>query len=642
MKLKQYQAGGAIYTPFISSRGQTQTQTQVEGSSDSKSKKGEISGIQKEIVKVLSESGIQSDVDTFLMQANDFLKRSQNLSSAYLFGGESQDYSMSDLITVLSMANKVKQNKLQHTEAIDRLDNQDAWNEVAVTTTGQVYVYEKDKGLKTISAEEYYDNKDKKIYQALTNSQVLGFREQDPNLAFNGTFKSDILKDVSSAIGMKSVETELLNIVDKFGSVTRSEYIQNTGEPVSKSVYDGMQLLIGKGPEGYYKVTTKSERENIDSALKYLWSTIGTDGQAKLRAEAAINGNDPNKNHYDLILQVFKHHTDYSQTPDFDSSATKHAEEKNKSEALTPESRTEMIARGYGIREKIEIVPRVDSPDKPQAAITTDAINFGQLLDKQGDMLDGLMSLREVLKQDPAFRAQTDAKNITFGNIHLKQGDLDKIVVDTNWNNLSGIYLPYKEDGAGVVPDFSMIDNYNFVEQKLRENPHMIAAEVQKLLKSKGIDPSKVERVQINGQYVYKLKTQYFLTFSAYGNNDTLKAIRDNTRYFEHLGEEGGVWMRKDALSQFNPDVFNDVTKYGKINHGKKATPVVENSFWKADDWDADNAYMGNIFVAVDPARALYATEHKLTERAVFEDPIERIQITQNAQNPRMKANFDE
>jgi hypothetical protein len=51
---------------------------------------------------------------------------------------------------------------------------------------------------------------------------------------------------------------------------------------------------------------------------------------------------------------------------------------------------------------------------------------------------------------------------------------------------------------------------------------------------------------------------------------------------------------------------------------------------------------MGNIFVAVDPARALYATEHKLTERAVFEDPIERMQIVQNAQNPRMKANFDE
>lgn len=638
MKIK-YQSGGVVaYTPFIPN-----SVTSPQPSATPETKQEKITGtLQKEIVDVLKESGIQNDVDTFLSQANAFLTKSKSLSGVSLFGGENTDYSMSDLVSVLSMANRVKQNKLQHTEATKRLDNQDAWNEVAVTTTGQVYVYEKDKGLKTVSAEDYYENKDS--YQALTNSQVLGLREQDPNLAFNGTFKSDILKDVSSAIGMKSVETELLNIVDKFGSVTRSEYIQNTGEPISKSVYDGMQLLIGKGPEGYYKVTTTSERENIDSALKYLWSAIGTDGQAKLRAEAAINGNDPNKNHYDLILQVLQHHTDYSQTPEFDKTATEYEAEKGKkgNEVLTPESRTEMIARGYGKPEKIEIVPRVETPSGTQTAITATAINFGQLLDKQGDMLDGLMSLREVLQQDPAFRAQTDAKNITFGNIHLKRNDLDKIVVDTNWNNLSGVYLPYKEDGAGVVPDFSMVDAYNYVEQKLKDNPNMIAAEVQKLLKSKGIDPSKVERVEMNGQYVYKLKTQYFLTFSAYGNRDTIKAIKDNTRYFEHIGEEDGVWMRKDALSQFNPDVFNEVTKYGKLDHGKKSAPVVEGRFWKGDDWDPKDAYMGNIFVAVDPMRATIATEHKLTDRSVFENPAERYQIVQNAQNPRMKANFDE
>jgi hypothetical protein len=32
-------------------------------------------------------------------------------------------------------------------------------------------------------------------------------------------------------------------------------------------------------------------------------------------------------------------------------------------------------------------------------------------------------------------------------------------------------------------------------------------------------------------------------------------------------------------MSQFNPDVFNEVTKYGKLDHGKKASPVVEGSF---------------------------------------------------------------
>jgi hypothetical protein len=31
-----------------------------------------------------------------------------------------------------------------------------------------------------------------------------------------------------------------------------------------------MQILLGEGPQGYYKATTKSEKENVQSALSYL------------------------------------------------------------------------------------------------------------------------------------------------------------------------------------------------------------------------------------------------------------------------------------------------------------------------------------------------------------------------------------
>jgi hypothetical protein len=121
MKIK-YQSGGVVaYTPFIPNSG-----TSPQPSATPETKQEKITGIQKEIVDVLKESGIQSDVDTFLSQANAFLTKSKSLSGVSLFGGENTDYSMSDLVSVLSMANKVKQNKLQHTEATKRLDNQDA------------------------------------------------------------------------------------------------------------------------------------------------------------------------------------------------------------------------------------------------------------------------------------------------------------------------------------------------------------------------------------------------------------------------------------------------------------------------------------------------------------------------------------
>jgi hypothetical protein len=118
--------------------------------------------------------------------------------------------------------------------------------------------------LRTVSADEFHKNRDK--YQALTNSQVLGLREQDSNMAFN----TNVLRDMSGALGLKTITTQLMDTVSKFGTMSRTEYTKNTGDAISQSAWDGMQILLGNGPQGYYKATTKSEKENVQSALSYL------------------------------------------------------------------------------------------------------------------------------------------------------------------------------------------------------------------------------------------------------------------------------------------------------------------------------------------------------------------------------------
>ena len=112
-----------------------------------------------------------------------------------------------------------------------------------------------------------------------------------------------------------------------------------------------MQILLGEGPQGYYKATTKSERENVQSALRYLWSSLGTDGQARLRAETAVNGGDPSRNQYDLLLQTIEHHTDFEQSVDFDKTATKYDPDgngkgSNPGDALTEGTLAMEVARG--------------------------------------------------------------------------------------------------------------------------------------------------------------------------------------------------------------------------------------------------------------------------------------------------------
>jgi hypothetical protein len=105
MKIKSYQVGGVVYSPF----GPSQQVQQTTSSSDSASKAEKISGTMKEeVIKILKENGIPSDVDAFLNKANSFLNSSTALSSKSLFGGTDDDYDLSDLITIQKMANDVR------------------------------------------------------------------------------------------------------------------------------------------------------------------------------------------------------------------------------------------------------------------------------------------------------------------------------------------------------------------------------------------------------------------------------------------------------------------------------------------------------------------------------------------------------
>ena len=73
MKIKRHQVGGIMYqSPFGPS-------AQATASSATSASNGpeKISGtIKKEIIDILKESGIQSDVDAFLNKANSFLNNS--------------------------------------------------------------------------------------------------------------------------------------------------------------------------------------------------------------------------------------------------------------------------------------------------------------------------------------------------------------------------------------------------------------------------------------------------------------------------------------------------------------------------------------------------------------------------------------
>ena len=154
MKIKEYQSGGIIYTPFITSRSASQP-IPVTGTPTTSTKKTSsgADAIQKEIIDVLKENGLQNDVNEFLDKANSFLNGSRNLSTMSLFGGKEDEYTMSHLIGILQLANGVKRNKGQYDNAVTRLRSEKAEHEAAMTSSGDLYVIDENNKMQTISLE---------------------------------------------------------------------------------------------------------------------------------------------------------------------------------------------------------------------------------------------------------------------------------------------------------------------------------------------------------------------------------------------------------------------------------------------------------------------------------------------------------
>ncbi|MCI5542548.1 MAG: hypothetical protein MR405_01310 [Mollicutes bacterium] len=91
-----------------------------------------------------------------------------------------------------------------------------------------------------------------------------------------------MLEDMKAAVGMKSITTQLVDIVTKFEAIETSKYKFSQGTDRIRdasgrsyqleAVKDGLEALTSGGPSGYYKLTqkTKVDKSNVEDALDYL------------------------------------------------------------------------------------------------------------------------------------------------------------------------------------------------------------------------------------------------------------------------------------------------------------------------------------------------------------------------------------
>lgn len=578
---RKYQVGGVVYTPYLPAQaGTAQGTTSTSASSSTSSTPEKISGtMKKEVIDILKENGIPSDVDQFLQYANNFLDKSKNLSSYSLFGGNDDDYDMSDLIKVQSLANKVKFNKALYDKANENLTKQYAWSEVALTDKGQMYVYDTEKGEVTkIDPSTYHENSDK--YQALTNSDVLSYREQSQ------PFDNSSLNDLQNAVGMKSITDYLRDIIKAFGK----DSIEGYATKDKDAILSGFHFLMENGPDGFYKVKSEEQLRDVNRALTYLYNSLPENMKQLLRAKTAAEGGDPNgKDRFELLVQALSEHTsrDYSAT--FDKPATEYdplqsgKKGGSSSEQKVPDTYLYRVASLNGPRKDVMLAPK-GSKIADTGLMVTMGITNGAVVDKDEQRL-GPMSLTEMLQNAEAVKA-ADASTIVLGNRVLNDSEYGAVMFDGN-TECNTVILPYTYDNGRVVPDFNTFEKFNELQRAIANNRNLPKMEIDRMARDLGLNSDEYYYNSETNELTLT-KTMPFLSFGAIVGDDSLDLSKDNKRYLSKIDKSTG----KMYVNQ-----YNNMLKYGKIQRTK--SDVRLGAYDKASKGDF---YRGLIYMAMPDA----------------------------------------
>lgn len=541
--------------------------TQQTASSGEKSTGAEkISGtIKKEVIDILKENGIPSDVNEFLNKANEFLSNSTSLSSMSLFGGTNDDYSMSDLITIQQMANSVKWNKSRWDEAVKNLDSEDAWGEVALDSRGHMYVMDESGNISTVDPKKFNPEKQ----QAITNEQILGLRERSSQFAMN----SSVLLNASGTVGMKSVQDYLIGLVEKLGTTG----LQGYGSKEQSKIVNGIKELMEAGPDGYYKISTKSQGSDVKSALSYLYNQLTPQMKKTLNATIAAEGGDPTKDSLAFVASILSQNVDSEQKVDFDSSATKSAGLDAESKIPTAkQTLAERYATGNGFSAP-EWFPIMSAGQNTPMYVS--AQNLGPVLQKDEKSLMGDVNVEVLLNEAYGIGAQVDRSSITFGDVPISWDDASKLMYEGD-SNFYRVHLPAKKDASGRIrPDFELQKTIDSINKELNG---MTPGQIKSAI-------ADIPGVKFNEKtgLVEAKNTHVFYTFGAIASDDTLGNL-DKSQYVHRLS---------NSEDRQKKNKYNDAVKYRSSVRGKNAE-LTGNS--KTDWWWGYKFYEGNVFIPLN------------------------------------------
>lgn len=574
-KVQKMVVGGVAYIPHNPYASVSAAANSGSSSGDSDDGPEKISGTMTDkIIDIVKENGLPSDVNLFLKQVDEFLTKSQNLSNAYLFGGN-KDYSLSQALQIQSMANEVRYNHEIYKKASENIDKEDVGSSLAINTNGKLYVLNGKGKLETVSVNEF----DREKHRALTCDELISLRANPKNLSL--AMNSSILDDLKDTVGLKTIADYIRTTAVAFGTNKDPKYVHKDGESIQK----GLNALIGDGPDGYYKVSREVKIEDIKKATNFIYHNLNDNMKHRLSAEAIKYGRKPDEYITAYIQASLSEYNQISNNLDYEAEASKDASKSKSgdSSAMVTDTMGEAYSTGQGFSPPKYTMFLSSKKDTPIYALVQ---NMGPAQTADGSKAFGNANVEDVLTNSAGLPLMgLDKSAITFGDMPVDWIDASKLVYDSS-SEIQRVWLPYVNDNGKIRPNFKLLDEIDTLNKALTSKKKtMTDAQLEEVASKYGLVYDSESKMFIAPN------TMPFISFGAVASNDTLSDDLENSDWLH---------MCTDSEDKKWKDLYNDLTEFRSFYADAKDREKTGRS--KTTWWLGYKFFKGNVFIPItDP-----------------------------------------
>jgi hypothetical protein len=562
VNIKKLAGGGGFTSATYYTETMPTPTTPAQGATGAATPSGTSSLLDDDTFKeLLTKGGLVNDVNSLV---NDLVQLESRNTNPFVSSNN-----RGVALQMIKRVNELRESKNLWKESMDNAKASGGLGEVAVGTSGEVYIKNKDNKVQAIGLDDY--NKNREGVRLLSVAELLKERNYNPNETRN----DELFNVANNSIGLAKINESIVSMINALGkessettSFQTKDWIKNKvaeiggnlqgKEPTKAEIeaLDSMQALINS-PDARVKLQTKteSERNHIDKALNYIWKTIGAPAQQKLKAVAVMNGDE---NPINYIMDLLVSNTDYSSKTETTTDAdpkTKGASGEGRQKPITTFELQNNSKMGMGtVRWNDSSTGLTMNLAGNQVSLWENAQNntllkMGQL----GTLLDSHTGA--LLQQNKVY----------FGDKKTSLADRQNIIIDPN-SGSARVYFPVNSNGE---PDYDLMKT---IDEVIKGAPQNLNPEqLTKYFADKGLSYVAFDK---NFEIKPHVNFKPFLLLYGYADEKS-GATKGNNEIKELEGDDSGEIE----------DVLLGVWKKDKI-----ATPT---GLW---NW-SNTFYKGNILI---------------------------------------------